>query len=246
VEGGSHKVFDTGKRPTLTIDIGYADLTIVARDGSQVDASASKASDFGLFRSKAPFTALQDGDAIHITTPGRNTWGSGDDRMVTVVVPPETAVTVLSAGDITATGLRADASIKSAGSGSITIEDYKAPTLRVASRDSITLSQVVADRLDASSKDGHVEGTDVRVRDGNVTSDEHVTLGFAPGSDALISAETNDGKVHVSGFPAGSAAAETTSSDDDDASTRTVRVGAGAGHFSVHANDGSITLMQDG
>ncbi|MBD5654583.1 MAG: DUF4097 family beta strand repeat protein, partial [Candidatus Eremiobacteraeota bacterium] len=119
---------------------------------------------------------------------------------------------------------------------------------RVASSDGrILLQQIVAARLDATSSDGHVEASALNVRDGSIESDGHVTLGFASGADTMVNAETSDGKVNVSGFTAASPFEPQRSSDDDnDSASQTVRVGAGEGHLSVHANDGNINLTQEG
>jgi hypothetical protein len=153
----------------------------------------------------------------------------------------------VNAGDIKADGLRADGSFNSIGRGSVTIEDYDAPTLRATSRGPITLHQVVAPRLDATSKDDGVEGTALQVRDGTIESDDRVTLGFVPGADTLITAETKDGKVNVSGFDAdASVANDRKKDDDDDSSLQTVRVGGGEGRLYVRSSDGNIDLAKEG
>jgi hypothetical protein len=108
----------------------------------------------------------------------------------------------------------------------------------------------VANRIDASSDDGRVEGTGLQVHDGLIeSSNGRVTLGFAPGTDTIVNAETSNGFVHVSGFASSAAPAVHKSSDDDDddsPSARTVRIGAGTGRLDVHSSDGNITLNQEG
>jgi hypothetical protein len=239
---GPHRLFAVGAAPKLYVDIDYADLTILTGNPSQIDVSL-RSSD-GIFDDKRVIVARADGDAVHISKIGdEDGWTSGDDRMVTVVVPPETQVTVASGGDIKATGLRAAASFESVGRGSITIEDFDGPRLHVSSRDSILLQQVVATHLDATSRDDHIDGNGLQIQDGTVAADDHVTLGFASGTNTLVNALTNDGKVDISGFPDG---ASLSSSRNDDTSTQTVRVGSGRGHLDVHSNDGNITLTQEG
>ncbi len=247
MEGGPHQVFDAGVNPALTVDIGYADLTILTGETSQFDVSLSPDTML-MFHSTAPITAHQDGQTLRIAKTGTVGWSAGDDRMVTVVVPPHTRVTVLHAGDIKATGLRADASFNSVGAGDITIEDYDAPSLRVASsHGSITLHQVAATHLDATARHDGVEGTALHVRNGSIQSGDSVSLGFATGTDTTINAATNDGSVHASGFAAGAATRHKGSEDDDnDSSSETVRVGDGHGHLDVHTSDGSIDLAQEG
>jgi hypothetical protein len=238
-ESGPHRVFDAGAHPTLTVDIGYADLTIRTNHAAQFDVSVRKSTDFGFFRATAPMTARADGDALQIgTTPEQHGWTMGDDRMVTVLVPPATRVVVLSAGDIEADGLRAETSIASVGMGDVTIDDYDAPTLHVKSNGRIALQSVRADRLDAIASDGRVIATALRVRDGNVESkDGNVSLRFASDADTLVHADTDDGTIRVPGM--------TASSSTDDASSRAVRVGSGQGHIDVHTESGDIMIERE-
>jgi hypothetical protein len=247
-EGGPHQVFETGTHPTLSIDIGYADLTILTRDGSQIDVAVSRSTDFGALRATAPIWAHQHGEAVRIGTHEQQ-WTIGDNRMVTVIVPPATQVNVVNAGDIKVSGLRAETTINSAGRGNITVADFAGPGLHVTSSDGrVSLHGIKADRLDVTSSDGRVEGTALDVRDGNVeSSDGNVALGFAAGADTLVSAETSDGSIRVSGFAnASNAGVQRTTDDDDDSSTQTVRVGAGNGRLRVHSSDGNIDLSQEG
>jgi hypothetical protein len=247
VEGGPARTFDAGDHPALSVDVGYADLTILPNKAPQIDVSVSASSAFGMLRATDPIGASEDAGTIRIATNGQGGWSAGDDRMVTVLVPPETKVTVVSAGDIKASGLRAEASLNSVGRGSVTVEDFDAPALHVAANERILLQQVVAPRLDVTSDDGHVIGSELQVRDGSVESDGRVTLGFAAGSDTLVTAEASDGKIGVTGF-AGVPTLPTvrkSDGDDNDSSSQTVRVGAGEGHLDVHSSDGNITLAQE-
>jgi hypothetical protein len=250
IEGGAHMIFDGGAHPALTVNIGYADLTVLTGSSSQIDVSVSKSTDFGPFRSKAPITARKEGDTtLVMTTPGEG-WTMGDNRMVTVVVPPATHVTIVKAGDIDVTGLRGEASIKAVGMGSISVEDYDGPALRVeASNGRISLNRIIAARIDVVSSDGRIEGTALQVRDGSIeSSDGRVTLGFAPGTDTLVTAEVSDGKIRLSGLESASPAETHKSSDDDDddSTTQSVRIGAGTGRLDVRSSDGNIELRQEG
>ncbi len=246
IEGGPHRVFAPGAHPAVTVDIGYADLTIRTRDRPEIDISVAPSDDFGFMRATAPITATQDREAAHVESSGRRGWTTGDDRMVTLYVPSDTQVTVVNAGDIVADGLRAEASLNSIGSGSVTVEDYAAGTLHVASsRGRIVLHEIAATRLDATSDEGRVEGTALRVHDGNVESSSRVSLGFATGADTLVDAESGSGRITVSGFSASAVLAKRPASGDD-ASSRAVRIGAGNGHLDVHSSEGNITLAQEG
>jgi hypothetical protein len=242
-EGGQHQTFSPDAR-SLTVDIGYADLTIHAGSSSRIDVSLEPDSSLGIFRASEPITARQDGDTVRIEAGSGRGWSTGDDRMVNVEVPADTRVTVIRAGDIKVDGLRAEATIKSVGEGSISIADYDAPALRLASRGSISLQGIVTDWLGVASSDGHVEGSALRVRSGAIDSDGHVTLGLSSGSDTLVTAETGDGKILTTGF-APAPATEVKGGGDDDSASQAVRVGDGNGHLNVHSSDGNITLAQE-
>jgi hypothetical protein len=248
VEGAAPRAFDAGAHPVLTVDIGYADLTIRASTSSKIEVSVRPSMAYGAMRATAPIRAHLDGETLTIDSTGGPSWSVGDDRLVTVLVPRDTKVTVAGAGDIRASGLRAESSFKSTGRGSVTIDDYDAPSLEASSRGEIALHQVIAGRLDATSRDGRVEGTALQVRDGSIESDERVILDFANGSDTLINAETGNGRVRASGFAgsASNAALVKSESTDDDGSAESVRIGAGNGRLNVHASDGNIDLTHQG
>jgi len=246
VEGGPHKVFAAGSEPSLTVDIGYADLTVLADDDSHIDVSVRPTTSADMFQTKSAISAVRDGDAIKIAVDDPR-WSTGDDRMVTVLVPAHTRVTVLHAGNIVSRGLRAEASLTSTGEGTITVDDFDGPALRLDSGHSITMHRVVAERLDADSSDGNVEGTSLAIRDGSIQSDGRVMLGLTPGTDTLITAEAKSGKIVTTGFvPLPASVSESKSAaDDDDSSSQTVRAGAGNGHLDVQSDDGNITLARE-
>ncbi|MGA3036616.1 MAG: hypothetical protein ABSE64_03945 [Vulcanimicrobiaceae bacterium] len=246
IEGGPHQIFDTGSHPSLTVDIGYADLTILTGKASQIDVSVSPSRDYGLFRSRAPISARQDVQTVRVASAPEHGLSVGDNRMVTVVVPIGTKVTVVHAGDITANGLRAEASLSSLGNGFIRVEDYDGPVLHLtASRGPIIMHAVTVEHLDASARDDRVDGTALRVHDGNIESGDRVTLGFASGTNTVVNAITDDGKATASGFSTGASVAGSRKDDDDDSSSETVRVGTGNGSLDVHTTDGNINLVQE-
>lgn len=222
IEGAAPQVLSAGLRPALTVDIGYADLTIVTRSGPSVDVALSPSTAFGFMRTTAPIAARKEGDTIRIATTQDQPWSIGDDRMVTVTVPPQTQVTVVNAGDITASGLRAPASMES-NNGVVRVNDFDAPRLHVETSMTgrIDLNRVVTGRLEAATNRGRVVGTELQVRDGRISSGHGgVKLTFAPGADTLV--------TEVPG---------SSSDDDDDAgdAARTVRIGAGDGRLTVHS-----------
>ena len=242
--GGPHHVFDVSPKPSLEVDIGYADLTILTSTAAtKVDVSLGGDPDALPFSVNSPIAVRRVGDTIRVAKASSR-WSTGDDRMVTVVVPPDTHVDVVNAGDIKATGLRSDASFSSIGSGSVTVEDFDGTTLRASSRGRVLLQRVVAAHLDARSRDDSVEGSGLQVRDGSIESDDRANLGFAAGSDTLVSAVAEDGKILASGFPDDDDPA-VRKSDDRDTSTRTLRIGSATGRLEVHASDGNIVLTQE-
>jgi hypothetical protein len=248
VEGGPHALFAVSSHPALTVSIGYADLTIVSGTSSQIDVSATSSSDFGVMRRTDPIIVRQDGQSVAIATAGDGGWSIGDDRRVTVVVPPQTRVTVVKAGDVEARGLRVQAAITSVGRGSITVDDYIAPALDAAARGGITLHAVDAARLDASSSEGGVVATALRMHDGSIESDDRVTLGFTDGTDALVTAEAKTGHIVLAGLSGAEppvVAARTGDGADHSPAIQTVRIGAGHGHIDVRSKDGNIDLAAD-
>jgi DUF4097 and DUF4098 domain-containing protein YvlB len=170
---------------------------------------------------------------------------------VHVTVPPQARIVVEQAGAIVASGLRAAASFDSpnggitvsdfhgeltvaSADGHIEVSDADCPVLRASSSNGrVVLHRVNAARLEASSSNGR--------RDGSISSSNgRVSLGFASGSDTTVSASAANGEIRVRGL-AGIATA-TAVDDGDDTSSRTVRIGAGAGRLDVHASNGSIDL----
>jgi DUF4097 and DUF4098 domain-containing protein YvlB len=114
----------------------------------------------------------------------------------------------------------------------------------------LTLSNIVAQTIDAQSSNGRVEGTALQVRNGRVdSSNGRVNLSFAPGADTVVTAASSNGSVHVSNFESAVITKKSSSDDDDDddsSASKTVRIGAGNGRLDVHASNGSINLSQEG
>jgi hypothetical protein len=259
--------FAAGPAPAVVVDIGHADLTIETRPLPQISVAIAPGVEIA---SSGAITARDEGGTIHITAAGSApSHFYVDDRNVHVTVPPNTRVTVDSAGDITAHGLRAEASFDSphgdievrdfrgsleatSADGHVEITDAQCPTLHVSSSNGrVVLRRVTAAQINASSSNGRVEGVAVQLHDGSVSSaNGRVSLGFAPAADTTVNASSNNGRVRVSGFAAAPAGHVSRSSDDDDddnsPSATQVRVGAGSGRLNVHASNGNIDLSQEG
>jgi len=270
----SPQSFAVGNHPALAIDVGMADVTIDTHAAARIDVAVSD----GMHHvgSSVPIIARADGDTVRISANETDFWSFlGDSRIVNISVPPATAVSILNAGNVTATGLRADASIVSGAhfhdsdgirvrdfkgtlsattaGGRVEITDADCPELQIAAADGrVRLTRVQAQNIDASSSNGRVDGTDVQLRNGSVTSaNGRVSLQFASGTDTTVTAGAANGHIDVSGFaarPAKFAQSDGDDEDDDDdsASAQTIRVGAGSGRLDVHASNGSIYLSQEG
>ena len=263
-EGGAHAIFAAGSHPAVTVNIGYADLTVVTQNASQIDVGLSKSSGGFFFSSGgAPITARSSSGMVVVELTDHPGFSMGDDRMVTLVVPPETHVTVVNAGDIKATGLRAPAAFNSNGSGDVELNDFDAPALNItANHGDVTFHDVATARIDVSTSNGRVEGSGLQLQNGSIsTSNGRVTLGFASGSNTVVNAQTSNGTIHLSGLTGTAAVAaprKHKSSDDDDENddddddnsdsltAKTVRIGAGGGHLDVNTSNGNIRLTQDG
>lgn len=251
--------FATGPRPALAIDVGMADVVIDTHPDARIDVSVSD--ERRHIGSTAPIVAHSDGNTVHIVSDQTDFWSfMGDSRIIHISAPAATTVGIVNAGNVTLTGLRADATIvsgahfrsddgirvrdfhgalsASAGDGVIDIADAVCPDLHIVADDGrVTLTNVSAQQIDATSDDGRIEGTDLLLRDGRVTSaDGRVSLRFAAGADTTVNATVDDGHIDVSGFSATPA----------DGPSQTVRVGSGNGRLDVHAGDGSIYLSQEG
>lgn len=262
--------FPAGAGPAVSIDIGLADLTIETRpDARQIAVAVVPGAQFG---PSGTISARDDGGTIRITAPDTSGWHffQEDDRNVHVIVPPQTRIQVISAGDIVAGGLRSGASFESYGvvkvsdfrgdlsatssNGHIEISDADCSSLHVSSSNGrVTLRRVSAQQIVATSSNGRIEATALDVRNGSVSSSNgRVSLGFAPDADTTVTAEANNGNVRVSGLAAGVSAATTAGDDEDDddddnagSSAKTVRIGGGGGQLDVHASNGNIDLMRE-
>ena len=260
--------FLAGDHPALAIDVGMADVVIDAVPGTRIDVAVSDADRH--IGSSAPITVRDDGGTVRIMAAETDAWSFlGDSRTVHISVPPATAVVVANAGNVTATGLRADATINSgahfhrddgitvrdfrgsltaaSSSGNLEVIDADCLELHVTSDNGrLTLTRVRARKIDASSSNGRVNGTGLQLHDGRVASSNgRVSLGFAPGADTTVSAASSNGRVNVSGLSVGGT--QNVNGDDDDSTTaKMVRVGAGGGRLDVRSSNGSIDLTQEG
>jgi hypothetical protein len=252
------RTFSAGEAPHVVIDVGSVDVEVRTASAADVHVVETMHG-AGFFGDRlVPVTTRQTADGVRIAqAPG------GDvhfvlgmlERSVRLTVPSGARIEVLSAGDVTAEGLRAPLSAHSdngairvrdhrgdlaltTANGRIELHDVQGRTLAMTSHNGrIVLDRVGAERLDAGTGNGRVEATALRVVDGTVVSSHGpVRLALAENSDATVTAHTANGRVHVRDLQA----------DDDETSSseRVVRLGGGRGRFDVTAANGSITLSE--
>ena len=246
---GTKYNFTVGEQPEVTVDIGYADLTIERGSEPHVSVDVPSHGWHGIGASAPAITAHQDGDRILVAEAERSGWTLSDDRRVHIVVTPGTRIIVQNAGNIDASGLRAAATFSS-NNGYVAITDFNAPSLAVeTSNGRVELRDVTAPSFEVSSSNGRIEGSALHVTNGHVSSSNgRVTLRFAPGTDTTVTAATSNGSIDAGGLSATSAKPHKSSDDDDDddATAKTIRIGSGAGQLDVHSSNGNINLSQEG
>jgi hypothetical protein len=199
-------------------------------------------------------TAVQTADGVRITAGDTSDVHGTFERSLRLTVPPGALVEIASGGEISASGLRAkliahvsdgaihvsnqrgDVDVTTA-SGDVELVDVQAGAIVAHTADGrVKLTSVGADRVDAHTASGDIAATGLRAVDGALTTaDGAVGVTFAASSDANVNLHTDDGSITGAGT-----AAETT----DSAQSRTVRLGAARGSFTVSTGSGSITVSQ--
>jgi hypothetical protein len=264
--------FTAGSRPALAVDVGMADVVIDAIEGTRIAVSVSDSHRH--MGSTAPIVARDDNGTIRVTANETDPWSFlGDSRTVHITAPPATALVIGHAGNITANGLRGDATIHSSASmrfsdgivvrdfrgsltattsnGNLDVVDADCTELHLSSSNGrVTLTRVTAQHIDATNSNGRLDGTGLRLRDGRVASSNgRVSLGFAPGANTTVTAASSNGRVNASGLSAAGATQNTNGAVDEDGDplpAKAFRVGAGSGRLDVQSSNGSIDLTQEG
>ena len=264
--------FLTGPGPAGYVDVGDADVDVEPHELPSVEVAEHHVG-FSLGGGRAPVVSATDTDGTIRVTRGPVTGSvfTSWESKVRLIVPPGTRLTVAHAGSIDVRGLRAAASLNSddgsiivhdfqgdlaasSSNGRIEVTDASGASLHAdASNGRIVLTNVAAQHVDLISSNGRIEGTGLRLRDGIVSSSNgRVSLHFAAGTDATITASASNGGVSVTGLPAAGGVAPARSSDDDDdddddsRGAKTVRIGSGAGHLDVESSNGSIDITREG
>ncbi len=92
-----------------------------------------------------------------------------------------------------------------------------------------------ADKLEATTQDGSIHASDMRVRNGSLhTSDGSITIGLADAGDVTVRAHTQDGSIRINGMR------------QDNAVPADYKLGNGAGSLDLATQDGSIRVTTNG
>ena len=255
---GFDKRFPTGPAPHVVINTNPVDLEITAVPGNEVrvidDVSAG-----GYVRghfTKMLAEATVDGVRVASSGPHGNVFAlfGHSSHTVRITVPLDARVEVGGGGSMTITGLRTALAARSSD-GLIRVADHRGSLDLHATDGRIELSDVVADSIIASTNDGRlifdrvnaphldartssgsIRASAMRVTDGVLaTNDGRVTVAFAPESNAVVAVSTNDGHIRLQAPLTG---------NEDGSMSRMLTIGAGAGRFTLHTDNGSVTLSQ--
>jgi hypothetical protein len=249
----SNTLYPTGPAPVVVVDLHDVSVSIETASIGGVRVTDGVRS-WGLFSHHVvPVNVERTADGVRISV---NDSGKGFftriSRHLEVQVPPLAQVRVVSAGDVEASGLRTAFSVHdvndvtvrdhrgdldvSADRGDITLADVQANTISATtSNGNVTLTRVVTDQLTTHSDDGDITADEVRANGGAVsTADGDVKVSFAPGTDATVNLNTGDGSITVNGARQG---------DDDGSHAQVVHVGLGRGHLDISSGDGNITTQ---
>jgi Putative adhesin len=193
-------------------------------------------------------------DGVRIYRPeGHFTLGDTTNR-VELSVPPMTQLHISRSGGDDVSGLQNGADVVSQD-GHISLDDMKGDIKAHSDDGRITLSNVSANQIDASTNDGRIYASQIEMTgaspramlhsdsgsmrisgtfpSGNyafTTSDGRIELGLLGGSDASVDASTGDGHIVVDGR--------------DQAGP--IRVGGGSAAMRVRTEDGSVHITTNG
>jgi hypothetical protein len=245
--GAGERTFATGATPHVVIALDDdAPVTVRAVDSGTVRVMQT-ISTFGWpSRQPTPLTTVATPDGIRIAMAASE---SGMEislghyhRSIAVDVPPGAHVEITSSdGRVTTTGLRAPLRVN-ADDGTITISDQHGDVDAKTSDGHIYLSDVDADHLIAHSSSGSIIAKNVRLADGELTTDDgHVDVTATASSDSVVAIHTDDGSVRIG---SGLSSENHSSSDDDDRQSRTVTLGSAHGKFTIATSDGHVSLSQ--
>ncbi len=249
------KNFDVGAAPHVVLDVDRATVSVIAGPSGTVHVLGTMSLQ-GRFSGAAPsLDAVRTADGVRVSAESGLVHVHGRlHREVQLTVPADASVQIVSAGNVTVTGLHGSVTARvddgdvrvanhrgdvdvTTGSGSVEVLDVQGRTVSVRSDSgAVKLTATAADRLDAETSSGAIVADGLRAADGSLRSDSgSVAVTFARGSDAAVSVRTEDGSI--TGADSGSA-------DESSGASRALRLGAARGRFTVSTASGSIAVSQ--
>lgn len=255
---------DAGSTPHVQIDDSDSTVTVNVSDDGLVHVWDNSRVG-GVIFGKNPPEQLQverTSDGVRIYRPSQSfTWfsiGGWSDRKITVAVPVNAALEIVSCsgaeiaglngtirahsddGDVSARNLGGDADLSS-DDGDVSVAGMTASRLSVSSSDGdLKLRDIHVDSLDGSTSDGSISAGGLNVSSGSIkTSDGSIELGLNS-TNLSVHAHTDDGSVSFDGRK------NSSSDDDDDSSSGDYQIGSGGGTLEVASDDGSIHITTNG
>lgn len=233
-----------GATPRVTIDDPNSGVTIGVSDDGLVHVKDDTFFSGVTLRGPRDYpqlTVTQDVSGVHISRPVHHEgWSmfigfSNSRQHFEVQVPANASVSVDECANAEVSDLKNGATIK-ALDGRIELTHVQGAIVAHTDDGHILAEDVTSPSLNLSSNDGWIELRNfTAAADGKydlTTSDGHIVVALARGSDVTVDASTNDGSLRVDGVR----------HRGDDGAQQTVRVGNGASAMRVHSDDGSITI----
>lgn len=266
--GTALPALDAGSAPNVVIDDMDDGVTVTpSADGRVHVTDLSYVSGWTWSSGTRPkLTIARTSDGVRIERPTQNddavTIVGSSRQHIDVRVPPSAHLDIVSSSGADVTGLDANVRVHS-NDGHISVKQVRGNVDVDTLDGSIEADDIVANGFDASSNDGHIDATALRLTGNGAnakvhTNDGHITVAaaFAPGGSYDISSE--DGRVSVT-LPSDanlSVAASTldgrivrdgkTLADADGPSNTSFTLGAGSGRLHVSTNDGTIEFTTNG
>ncbi len=264
--GGVHEVeynapaiapISAGYAPVVTVDDVDSHVVVTPSNDGQVhvtDRTEVHGFMFGADRAQV-LQVTRTLDGVRVYRPeGHFTLGDTTNR-IELSVPPMTQLKISRSGGDDISGLQNGVDVSSQD-GHITLDDMKGDIKAHSDDGRITLGNVSANQIDATTSDGRVYATQLQMTGASprvtlhsdsgsmrisgsfpagsysfTTSDGRIELTLLQGSDANVDASTADGHVVV---------------DGRDLEGQPIRVGNGSASMRVRSEDGSVHITTNG
>jgi len=249
------RTFVTGPAPRVVVDVRDVDVRVDTHAAPTVVASEALQIAGYMSGTVPAIQADASGPSVRITMAGNGPhFVLGDvSRTLRLAVPEGSAIEIVSAGRIDASGLRAklvahtpDGSVHvrdhrgdldlSSSDGNIELVDVQGADLAFNTHDGrLYLTRVAGDRIDGHTNHGRIYAVDVTAHDGALSTHfGRISASFTGQSDATVAVSTRTEHVSVSGLPSGQLSER----------ARSVQLGAGRGRFEVSTDDGAVNISE--